>query len=53
MLLCVVPLAGLCATGSWRQAWRYSRDWGRVVLLLVIAAAAVVWLVIGAAITPP
>jgi hypothetical protein len=52
VLLCIVPLVGLCVTGSWRHALRYTRDWGRVMLLTVFVAA-VVWLVIGPAITPP
>ena len=39
VLLAVVPLAGFCVTGSWRHAWRYTRDWLRVMLGIVIAAA--------------
>jgi len=31
IMLAIVPLAGLCATGSWRAAWRYTRIWLAVV----------------------
>jgi hypothetical protein len=34
-LLLIVPLAGLLVTGSWRGAWRYARDWSRVMALTV------------------
>jgi hypothetical protein len=41
VLLVIIPLAGLGATGSWRQAWRYARDWGRVMLGTIVTAAIV------------
>lgn len=41
MLLLIVPLAGLCVTGSWKQAWRYSRDWGRVIAATIVVGALV------------
>jgi uncharacterized membrane protein len=45
VLLAIVPLAGMAVTGSWRQAWRYSRDWARVILWTIIAAAVLFLLV--------
>lgn len=45
VLLAVVPLAGLAVTGSWKQALRYTRAWGRVMLWTIVAAA-VLYLVI-------
>lgn len=51
-MLAIVPLAGLCVTGTWRGALRLAKDWGRV-LLLTFAAAAVIGLAAGlAGITP-
>lgn len=41
MLLAVVPLAGLCVTGSWRHAWAYTKIWLRTVGFMVLAAAVV------------
>lgn len=38
-MFAVVPLAGLFATGNWRQAWEYTRDWLRAIGFLVLAAA--------------
>lgn len=37
-MLAIVPLAGFCVTGSWKQAWRYTRDWLRVMAILAAAA---------------
>jgi hypothetical protein len=45
ILIAVVPLAGLCLTGTWRGAWAMLKMWGSV-MGLTIAAAAVVWLII-------
>jgi hypothetical protein len=41
VLLSIVPIVGLCVTGSVRQAWRYTRDWSRVMLGTVLVAAIV------------
>lgn len=38
-MLAVVPLAGFLVSGSWRAAWRYTRDWLRVMGWTVAAAA--------------
>lgn len=51
-MLAVVPLAGLCVTGSWKQAWRYTLAWGRAVGVLVLAAAVVSMIVWGMIPTP-
>lgn len=48
----VLALAGLGAGGSVRGALRYMRHWSRVIVITV-AAAALIWLVVGPAITPP
>lgn len=40
-MLLIVPLAGLLATGSWRSAWRYTKDWGRACGVLVLVACIV------------
>jgi hypothetical protein len=45
VLLAVVPLAGLCATGSWRLAWRFTQDWARVIGWMILVAAVVFLLV--------
>lgn len=39
IMLLVVPAWGLMVTGSWRAAWRYCKDWGRAVGLMVAVAA--------------
>lgn len=39
-MLLVVPLAGLCVTGSWKQALRYSYAWGRVMVIMLLAGGA-------------
>lgn len=44
-MLAIVPLAGLCVTGSWKHAWRYTKDWLRAIGILC-AVAAVLWLLI-------
>lgn len=45
VMLAIIPLAGLCVSGSWRGAWQYAKAWGRV-MLITFAVAAVIWLVI-------
>jgi len=40
-MFAIVPIAGFCVTGSWRQAWRYTRDWIRVIAILAAAAGAI------------
>lgn len=52
VMLAVVPLAGFAVTGSWRQAWRYTMAWARV-MLWTIAAGIVVTLVVTQFIAPP
>lgn len=47
MLLLVVPAWGLMVTGSWHAAWRYCKDWGRAVGLMVAVAAG--FMLVGAA----
>lgn len=37
IMLAIVPLAGLCMTGSWRQAWQYTRMWLTVVGSMALA----------------
>lgn len=44
LMLLWVPLAGGLASGSWRGAWRYTKDWGRA-MGVVLALAAVLWLI--------
>lgn len=51
IMLAIVPLAGFLVTGSWRSAWRYAKDWGRV-MLGTIAMAAVLYLVVAQFIPP-
>lgn len=51
IMLAVVPLAGLCVTGSWKQAWRYTLAWGRAVGILVLAAL-VVFLIVWGMVSP-
>lgn len=51
VLLAVVPLAGLCATGSLRQAWAYTKMWLTVVGGMAAAGFvvfAVLWAIIPA-----
>jgi hypothetical protein len=47
VMLAVVPLYGFLVSGSWRAAWRYTKDWGRV-MGLIIAAAILLALIVGA-----
>lgn len=35
-VLLMVPAWGLMVTGSWRATWRYCKDWGRAVGLMVV-----------------
>jgi len=51
-MLAVVPLAGLCVTGSWRSAWRYTLAWGRAVGILVLLGLVVSLIVWGMLPTP-
>lgn len=44
LMLLWVPLAGGLSTGSWRGAWRYTKDWLRVIGFIV-ALAGLFWLV--------
>lgn len=52
ILFSVVPITGMMVFGNARQAWAYTRDWLRVILLLV-AAAAVLGLVLWPLMLPP
>lgn len=40
ILFSVVPITGLMVFGNARQAWEYTRDWLRVILMYVAAAVA-------------
>lgn len=51
MMLCVVPLVGLGVFGNAKQAWAYTRDWLRVIGLLI--AAAVIVALVMYPLTPP
>ncbi len=51
-LLAIVPLVGLMVFGNVRQAWRYTRDWLRVIGWMA-AAAGVLFLLFWGIITPP
>jgi hypothetical protein len=35
----IVLLCGFSVTGSWRDAWRYFKDWGRVIWCMVLVSA--------------
>lgn len=35
----VVPLTGLCASGSWRGAWRYTLGWLKYIAIFLVAGA--------------
>jgi hypothetical protein len=37
-MLAVVPLWGFLVSGSWRAGWRYFKDWGRVMGIIIAAA---------------
>jgi hypothetical protein len=39
MLLAVVPLAGVCTFGNWKQAKAYTLIWSKVVGGMVLAAS--------------
>jgi hypothetical protein len=39
VLFSVVPITGMMVFGNVRQAWEYTRDWLRVILLLFAFAA--------------
>jgi hypothetical protein len=41
-MLAIVPLAGFCATGSVRQAWRFTLDWCRALLIMASLALVLV-----------
>jgi hypothetical protein len=52
VLFAIVPLVGLMVFGNVRQAWRYTRDWFRVIGWMV-AAAVVLFLLFWGIVTPP
>jgi hypothetical protein len=45
VMLAIIPIAGFCVSGSLRGAWRYSKAWGQV-MLIIFAVAGVFWLIL-------
>jgi hypothetical protein len=39
VMLAVVPVFGLMVSGSWRAAWRYTKDWLRSIAILLALGA--------------
>jgi threonine/homoserine/homoserine lactone efflux protein len=46
ILFAVVPLAGVCTFGNWRQAWEYSRRWFRVYIGMVFIGCVIALLLL-------
>jgi hypothetical protein len=46
IMLCVPLLAGLAATGSWKLARRYWRDWARGIVIMLVAGAVLFLIVV-------
>ncbi len=45
LLLAIMPLSGLLTFGNRRQAWAYTKEWGRG-MLVVLAMAAIMGLIL-------